>query len=380
MATRGASSKEPGASCGCSARTRLTCCRCRTTRRLAESGSGPPPRPPRRRRSRARRSGQRLPVGAPLKSYDITALDLGTRALYRAETSTVAALKAGLRKPEPLVLHVAAGDCLQISLLNTRDVPTSFSIGKLDRSAANSGVNVGYTPEETVPRRTGSRFYSYYVDNAFLGSATIADFAGHDSKNSQKLGMYGAVIVSPAGATFGFGHSPTAVGAQVDVHLPAPSAVRGAGLPRRHPAAGRQRPARRAGHHAVSDERGRGGDEHQLPDRATGDATELPSDVGGVDPATPVIKTYAGDPLLVHEMWPLAASSHTSSASAACLPRATCSCQAANSRPTRRSAQVNRSTPGCRAAPEASRRRSATSSTATCGGRSLRLEPGVCCG
>ena len=144
------------------------------------------------------------PSGAPVKFYDITALDLGTRAMF-APTALVPALKAGSVKPEPLVLHVAAGDCLQVRLLNTRDVPTSFSVGKLDRSAASSGVNVGYTPEETAPRRTGSRFYTYYADNAFLGSATIADYAGHDSKLSQKLGMFGAVVVSPAGATFGSG-------------------------------------------------------------------------------------------------------------------------------------------------------------------------------
>jgi manganese oxidase len=242
------------------------------------------------------------PAGAPVKFYDITALNLGTRALF-AESSTVAALKAGTRKPEPLVLHVAAGDCLQVRLINTRDDPTSFAVGKLDRSAASSGVNVGYSPDSTALRRGGTRMYTYYADNAFLGSATIADFAGKDSSNSQKLGMYGAVIVSPAGATFGPGHSPTAVGAQVDVHLPAP--VTG--------------PARKDYRDVtllLADNDPRvGQDTMPYPTNAApfvsninyqvapnGDNTAAFHDVNGVDPATPVVKTYAGDPLLVHEM------------------------------------------------------------------------------
>jgi hypothetical protein len=201
------------------------------------------------------------------------------------------------------VLHVAAGDCLQIRLLNTRDVPTSFAVSKLDRSAASSGVNVGYTPEETLPRRTGSRFYTYYADSAFLGSATIADFAGHDTKNSQKLGMYGAVIVSPAGATFGPAHAGTAVGAQVDVHLPAPIS-------------GPARKDYRDVTLLLADNDPRvGQDTMPYPTNAapgvsninyqvapTGDATASYRDVNGADPATPVVKTYAGDPLLVHEM------------------------------------------------------------------------------
>ena len=241
------------------------------------------------------------PTGAPVKAYDVTALDLGHLAMF-APSSAVAGLQAGTVKPEPLVLHVAAGDCLVVTLTNSRSAPATFAVGKLDRSAGSSGVAVGYSPAATTaPGAT--RAYTSYADNAFLGSATVADLAGDDSHDSQKLGLYGAVVVSPQGATFGPGRTPTAVGAQVDVHLPAP-------------VAGPTRQDYRDVSLLLADNdpqmsqdfmpyptfAAQGATNINYQAAPAGDTSATFADPGGtVDPATPVVKTYAGDGLLVHE-------------------------------------------------------------------------------
>ncbi len=242
------------------------------------------------------------PTGAPVKSYDVTALDLGSNQAVFAASSAVAGLLAGTVKPEPLVLHVAAGDCLVVTLTNNRSAPATFAVGKLDRSAGSSGVAVGYSPAATTAPGT-SRAYTSYADSAFLGSATVADLAGDDSHDSQKLGLYGAVVVSPQGATFGPGHTPTAVGAQVDVHLPAPIAG-----PNRQDyrdvslllADNDPRMSQDFMPYPTNAEQGATVINYQRA--PAGDTSATYADPGGtVDPATPVVKTYAGDGLLVHE-------------------------------------------------------------------------------
>ena len=68
---------------------------------------------------------------------------------------------AGRVRPEPLVLHAAAGECLTVHFTNRRKAGpegpaprASFHVAKLDRTPESAGVNVGYDPEaHGRPRR-----------------------------------------------------------------------------------------------------------------------------------------------------------------------------------------------------------------------------------
>ena len=102
---------------------------------------------------------------------------------------------------------------------NRRTVRASFHSGLLSASAdgntafgsASSGVDVGFGPEQTVAPG-GSRDYRLYADTAKLGATLISDFGGPTvmptsgavptSVDTGPIGMYGAIVVAPAGATF----------------------------------------------------------------------------------------------------------------------------------------------------------------------------------
>ena len=65
------------------------------------------------------------------------------------------AVEEGDVKPEPLVVHAAAGDCLEVDLTNRLGGGTraSFDVGQLLRGKGSSGINVGFNPEQTVAGR-----------------------------------------------------------------------------------------------------------------------------------------------------------------------------------------------------------------------------------
>ena len=87
--------------------------------------------------------------------------DNGVRSAF-VPAGLAEATKRGTYKPEPLVLHVAAGDCVTVTLKNERaSGRVSFHADGLLRDPASSGINVGFTPEQTGcrrarPGRTGS--------------------------------------------------------------------------------------------------------------------------------------------------------------------------------------------------------------------------------
>jgi hypothetical protein len=122
------------------------------------------------------------------------------------------------------VLHVTSGDCIDVRFTNLRhNTRASFHADQLVRASDSSGINVGYGPDNTVaPGAT--RDYLLYADTDKVGPAAIADFGGDDTG---KDGLYGAVIVAPAGSTFADpAGTPTSIGAQVVVQAPAQPAFR----------------------------------------------------------------------------------------------------------------------------------------------------------
>ncbi len=173
--------------------------------------------------------GNPCPDGAPTRSFDLTAMDRsnnnanGGRTAY-VPTSDAAAIKARTKNPEPLVMHVVAGDCVKVTLRNQLLSPVGFAVGKLIREGGSGGVNVGFSTDQNVAPG-GVRNYVYYVPSDQIGSAAIGDLA---STTTMKRGLYGMVVVAPASTVPGqptIFRDPTTgalkdLGAQVLVRAP----------------------------------------------------------------------------------------------------------------------------------------------------------------
>ena len=246
--------------------------------------------------------GTPCPTGAPVHSFDVTALDLPLAAEFGhgSHVTTVfiptvneTAVTSGQLRPEPLVLHVAEGECVEVNLTNHRLTDrVSFDVSKLVHDRGSSGINVGYNPEQTIAPGT-SRTYRYFADTERLGGSLISDFGGDDTGT---IGLYGAMVTSPKGATFTDPVTGVAtdIGAKVDVHVPGGTAHRDFTLlySDDDPQIGASfmpYPTVVSGPATVNYETA------PRPDDATG----FSSLVHG-DPVTPLLQAYAGDPVVVH--------------------------------------------------------------------------------
>jgi hypothetical protein len=197
---------------------------------------------------------------------------------------------------DPYVLHVNEGDCVQVNFRNDTSLPrVGFHVGELLKAPGSSGINVGWTEEQTVvPNET--RAYVFYADKVSIEAALISDPVAEapgdgplDPIEVAKLGLYGAIVVHEAGATFSHPVSGAAtdLGPTVDVHL-GDDSYRDATL-------------------ILADD----------DDRIGSDFMPYPIDVRNTPmvnyrnagqptlsfagtPGTPVIRAYAGDPVKIH--------------------------------------------------------------------------------
>lgn len=249
--------------------------------------------------------GNPCPANAPVRSFAISAVDVPTTNSGPGNNNAVRAVfvpsadaslaRSGTLQPEPLVLHAAAGECVVVRLTNERQVRVSFHLGELVRTRASSGANVGFDPEQTVAPGT-SRTYRLYADSEKIESALISDFGDPESG---QIGLYGALVVAPAGATFtdpGNGRAKD-VGAQVDVHVPSRPGYRDftAILTDRDPRIGQSSmpyPTQVEGPVLINYRKVR----PQADD--AGAFTSQEDD----EPATPIVRAQAGDPLRVHAL------------------------------------------------------------------------------
>jgi hypothetical protein len=249
-------------------------------------------------------AGNPCPITAPVRSFAISSMDLnkGSKVTAFVRTADVASIRLGNKKVEPLVLHVAAGDCVDVDFRNQRDPsladPTlpksSFSVSKLQADPESTGVDAGYASEQNVAPG-GRRSYRFYVDSPKLGTATIADFGA----NSAKLGLYGAVVVAPEGASFtdpvtGFASD---IGSQVDVHLPSGYAYRDFTVDFADDAF-------ELGHDFMpyrTTADNRTSTINYAAGRA-GDGPDAFSTVGTPALATPLLRAYPGDHMMVHAL------------------------------------------------------------------------------
>ncbi|HEX2728332.1 MAG TPA: chitobiase/beta-hexosaminidase C-terminal domain-containing protein, partial [Rubrobacteraceae bacterium] len=250
--------------------------------------------------------GNPCPAGATPHDFDISAVNVPNptpgHELAFVPTGTGAAAAN-----EPLVLHAAAGECINVTFKNeSSNDRASFHVGKLERTPGSSGINVGFNPEQTVGIGQ-TRQYRFYADTEKIGSAVISDFGGKPvvpdpvtgavptDVDTGTHGLYGAFVIAPKGATFSDPTSGNATdaGAQVDVHLPGaePSGYRDFTLA------------------FAEDDPRIGQDGMPYPTDVAGPAlvnyesAPLVSDTGaafGGNQPTPLLRAYRGDPVKVH--------------------------------------------------------------------------------
>ncbi|WP_241758190.1 multicopper oxidase domain-containing protein [Myxococcus landrumensis] len=201
------------------------------------------------------------PVGSPVRLYRVSAIDAknwlpGKRLVYNethdiydpdaiifAQDAHLAALKAGTRRPEPLILRARAGECVQVILTNRLPtLPMSksdvwahhsaitpyFNVNQVRMSNhvslhpqlvsydvnVDDGANVGLNAVQTVPpgkSRTYRWFAGEFKSSPFrtplpwgrrtpmeLGIVNLRNMA--DVVNHGMHGAIGALIIEPLGA------------------------------------------------------------------------------------------------------------------------------------------------------------------------------------
>jgi hypothetical protein len=150
-------------------------------------------------------TGGALPAG-PLRHYDVTALSTlvtvdpahGTtqpRDVF-ALASDVPAIENGTLDPTPLVLRASPGERVEVTLTNDLARPVSLHAGLVE--AADRGIDVGNEANQTVAPG-GTRTYAWFADEE-LGIVPLESLAA--PADDALAGLYGALVVEPAGATF----------------------------------------------------------------------------------------------------------------------------------------------------------------------------------
>jgi hypothetical protein len=153
------------------------------------------------------------PQGARQTSYDVSIFNKALPSKPSADTSGViysltsdmAAIQAGTKAIEPLVLRANEGDCVRLTLHNSTTagslyggVRAGIDLGKLSRNQQlAAGAAIGLNPDTTVaPGQTIT--YRYHADQE-LGTSLFQNLG---SLGSLRHGAYGMLIVEPEDATW----------------------------------------------------------------------------------------------------------------------------------------------------------------------------------
>ena len=200
--------------------------------------------------------GTTCPTTAPVKTFDVVAInqklvynshgDSDPKGLMYVLAEDEAAVKAGTKKPEPLVIRANAGDCVKVSLRNALPELYSMNVNGVGGDPAlvleptsgtksgtrvglhpqlvrsdvrlSDGAAVGFNPDSTAGvGETVS--YEWYADTE-LGATNLLDYG--DVRGHRHHGLAAALVVEPQHATY---HDP-ATGAPVrsgtiaDVRVP----------------------------------------------------------------------------------------------------------------------------------------------------------------
>ena len=258
---------------------------------------------------------------APVRAFAVSAirtqlpmLDGALGKLFVLDDD-VEGIRSDLLAPEPLVLSVNVGDCVKIRVTNeTRTGPVSFHADMLAYDPKDSmGINAGLNPPQTIAVGE-SRTYTYFAHPEIGETVALIRDWGNVLENPG-LGLYGAILVGPRGATYSHPISGIEMAAKsgwrVDVHPPS-------GLSYRRFVLFFQDEDEVIGTHIMpyTDQvQGVVGlNYHSEP--LTGRLAE-----GGTsarvfdrnefgDPTTPVMEAFAGDPIKVHVLVPFSEQAH----------------------------------------------------------------------
>ncbi|HEV8469806.1 MAG TPA: multicopper oxidase domain-containing protein [Candidatus Limnocylindria bacterium] len=174
--------------------------------------------------------------GAPERRFAVAAVEVPLpmlsveRGRVFVLASDEAALMGGQRAAEPLVLHVSVGDCVRIELAN--HLPSSAVSFHADMLAFDPRDSAGVSAGRNAPQVVApgaSRVYTFFA-HPTIGETTalVRDFA--DVARNPRLGLYGAIVVGPVGATYTDPETGADISTRsswrVDVHPPDAPAYR----------------------------------------------------------------------------------------------------------------------------------------------------------
>jgi len=253
------------------------------------------------------------PSSAPERKYDVAAvavplpvLDQANGLIYVLKSQKRGVL-SGSAAPQPLVLRANVGDCIRVSLTNeTTASAVTFHTDLLAADPAQSGgVEAGRNgPQAVEPSAT--RTYEFYASpEAGETTALVRDWG--DVTQHPGMGLYGAIVVGPGGATY---RDPTTGGDgarepswQTIVTAPGRAPYRDFTL-------FMQDEDEAIGNHRmpytihVGGTTGINYQSAPLADRAAAPGTTVYAPTSGGMPATPLLEAYAGDTIRLHVLSP----------------------------------------------------------------------------
>jgi FtsP/CotA-like multicopper oxidase with cupredoxin domain len=231
------------------------------------------------------------PASAPVRGFGVSAVQTPLDMLDGKPGAIFVLGQNASGGPEPLVLHVNVGDCVVIELSNATDRPVSLHAGMLASDPRRSGgVAAGDDPVQAAEPGASRTFTFFASPQTGETVALIRD--GADPGAGPGRGLYGAIVVGPAGARYqdpvtGRDASSSSAWA-VDVRGRAGAAWRDFTL------------------FLTDEDAGIG--THRMPY-----TTKVDGPVGlnyRRAPATPVMRALSGDPVRVHVLAPWSEQAH----------------------------------------------------------------------
>lgn len=175
--------------------------------------TNPGPNPPAPTANNVSNSASACPGTAPVRSYDVSVFNQTLPTAPRADTggiiysltSDMAAIRSGSKRAEPLVLRANQGDCVQVTLRNQiassamfGGTRAGFDLGKLLYNPQNSAATaVGLNPDTTVA--AGQTTTLRFMADKSLGTSLFQNLG---SVASIRHGAYGQLVVEPNGSTW----------------------------------------------------------------------------------------------------------------------------------------------------------------------------------
>ena len=228
----------------------------------------------------------------------------GSRGLAYVLEQDRTAVLAGSRPPEPLVLHVNVGDCLEIRLRNETEAPVSLHADLLAYDPAAAGP--------VPPDAVGG--YTFFAHPEVGETAVLLRDTGNVLENP-RLGLYGAVIVGAPGTRYSHPATGEDLGERaswaVDAHPVSGPAYRGFALflqDEDEVIGTAQMPYREQVHGLVGLNYGKEPLARRLV--ASKDTARLFRSAVHGDPAAPLLEAFVGDRVRLHLFVPFSEQAH----------------------------------------------------------------------